>query len=156
MDLYALAEQIEATPVADAIKSSNWAFPAIEAVHLLALATLGGAVAMLDLRLLGVGLSAQPISLVERNARPWLLSALAVMVATGVTLALSEPVKLEGKTAFWVKMAALAAAIVFCLAVRGPLARRDALGPLAARLVASLSLALWLSVALAGRWIGFS
>ena len=38
------------------VVDSNWLFPVIEAVHLLALAVLGGAVLVVDLRLLGLGL----------------------------------------------------------------------------------------------------
>ena len=154
MSLYPVFEALEATPVGAAIKESVWLFPAIEAVHLLALATLGGAVLMLDLRLLGLGLTGQPVATVERDSRPWLIGAVAAMILTGSLLGVSEAVKLYDKQAFWVKMIALAAALLFTFAVKAPLARR---GPnrLAAP-VAVVSLALWLTVAIAGRWIGFS
>ena len=155
MDLYPLFEALEATPVGAAIRESVWLFPAIEAVHLLALALLGGAVLMLDLRLLGVGLAAQATSAVERGARPWLIGAIATMIVTGALIGLSEAVKLHDKPAYWVKMAALATALVFTFAVKLPLAHRDVAG-LSAKALAVVSLALWLTVALAGRWIGFS
>jgi hypothetical protein len=154
MSLYRQFEALEATPVGDGIKNSVWLFPAIEAVHLLALALLGGTILMLDLRLLGLGLTAQPASAVERETRPWLIGALATMILTGGLLGVSEAVKLYDKQAFWVKMIALAAALIFTFAVKTPLAHR---GPgWAARPLAVVSLALWLTVALAGRWIGFS
>lgn len=154
MSLYHQFEALEATPIGDGIKTSVWLFPAIEAVHLLALAVLGGAILMLDLRLLGLGLTSHPASSVEREARPWLIGALVVMVITGGLLGLSEALKLYDKPAFWVKMVALAFALVFTFAVKAPLAHR---GPgWAARPLAVVSLALWLTVAIAGRWIGFS
>jgi hypothetical protein len=154
MSLYHQFEALEATPVGDGIKNSVWLFPAIEAVHLLALALLGGAILMLDLRLLGLGLTGQPASRVERETRPWLIGALATMVVTGGLLGVSEALKLYDKRAFWVKMIALSCALVFTFAIKGPLARRDpgAIGKAAAL----VSLALWLTVAIAGRWIGFS
>jgi len=155
MNLYSLFNALEEGPVGAAIKESVWLFPAIEAVHLLALAILGGAILMLDLRLLGAGLSQQTTSGVERDARPWLLMALATMIVSGVLIGLSEALKLYDKQAFWVKMAALGAALVFTFAVKLPLARRDVAG-LAAKALAVVSIALWLTVALAGRWIGFS
>jgi hypothetical protein len=155
MDLYGVFEGLEASAIGGAIKDSLWLFPAIEAVHLLALAMLGGALLMLDLRLLGVGLAAQPVSAVERTARPWLIGAIATLILTGVLIGLSEAVKLYGKPAYWVKMAALAAALIFTFAVKAPLARREVAG-IAAKALAAVSLALWLTVALAGRWIGFS
>jgi len=154
VSLYHLFEAMEATPIGAGIKNSVWLFPAIEAVHLLALAMLGGATLMLDLRLLGLGLSAQSTSMVERSTRPWLIGALVVMIASGMLIGLSEALKLYDKQAFWVKMIALAAALVFTFAVKNPLARRDP--GLIAKPLAVVSLALWLTVAIAGRWIGFS
>ncbi len=156
VDLYALFESFEQTPIGDGIKQSVWIFPAIEAVHLLALALLGGAVLMLDLRLLGIGLTTQSPSVIERQTRPWLIGAVSVMIATGIPLFLSEALKLYDKEAFWVKMSALIVVLVYTFAVHGPFARRDpALGALS-RTIAGVSIALWLMVAIAGRWIGFS
>lgn len=154
MSFYPVFEALEATPVGAGIKESVWLFPAIEPVHLLALATLGGAVLMLDLRLLGLGLNTQPIPIVERAARPWLAGAVATMIVTGSLLGLSEALKLYDKQAFWVKMIALACALVFTFAVKAPMARRGP-GVMAAPLAVA-SIALWLTVAVAGRWVGFS
>jgi hypothetical protein len=155
MELYSVFEALEAGAIGATIKESLWLFPAIEAVHLLALAVLGGALLMLDLRLLGVGLNLQTTASVERGARPWLIASMALMIASGVLIGLSEALKLYDKPAFWVKMASLAVALVFTFAVKLPLARREIAGP-AAKALAAVSLSLWLIVALAGRWIGFS
>lgn len=155
MDLYPIFDSIELSPLGTAIRDSLWLFPAIEAVHLLALATLGGAALMLDLRLLGVGLRTLSPATVERNIRPWLWGALGVLVLTGMLLAISEAVKLYGKPAFWLKMSTLAAVLLFTVLVRNPLARRDVSGAGAA-LIGLISISLWLVVAAAGRWIGFS
>jgi hypothetical protein len=155
MDLYAQFAAVEATALGTQIKESLWLFPAIEAVHLLALALLGGSLLMLDLRLLGVGLTLVPTSQVERGSRPWLVAALATMIISGVLIGISEALKLYDKQAFWVKMAALLAAVLFTFAVKHPAARRDVTG-LKAKTLATASIALWLTVALAGRWIGFS
>jgi uncharacterized membrane protein len=155
MALYSVFEALEAGAIGATVKESLWLFPAIEAVHLLALAFLGGALLMLDLRLLGVGLNRQTTTSVERGARPWLIVSVALMIVSGVLIGLSEALKLYDKPAFWVKMATLAVALVFTFAVKLPLARREVTGA-AAKALAVVSLGLWLTVALAGRWIGFS
>ena len=49
-------EWCEASWIGNAIRQSLWLFPVIEAVHLLGLCVLGGAVLMVDLRMLGAGL----------------------------------------------------------------------------------------------------
>ncbi len=147
----------EASAIGRAVAESVWAFPILEAVHLLGLCMLGGAVLVVDLRLLGAGLTGQSVARLSRYARPWLVAALVVMVLTGVPLFLSEAIKAYYNTSFWVKMCTLPVALTFTFAVRERVARRedpvpDALG----RLVGAVSLALWFTVAAAGRWIGFS
>ena len=148
-------DALERGPVGMAIRESLWLFPAIEAVHLLGLALLGGAVLMVDLRLLGVGLNRRAPALVVADAKPWLLLAIGVMFATGVPLFLSEAVKCFYNYSFWVKMIALPIALVFTFAVKHPLARRNPPRAVAA-LMGLASIAVWFTVAAAGRWIGFS
>jgi len=155
LSLYAQFAAVEGSDLGTAIKASSWLFPAIEAVHLLALALLGGSLLLLDLRLLGAGLTLQSTSTVERETRPWLISALTAMVVSGVLIGCSEALKLYDKPAFWVKIATLAVAVIFTFTIKLPLARRDVSG-LEAKSIAVLSIGLWLTVALAGRWIGFS
>ena len=139
------------------VVGSLWLFPVIEAVHLLALSMLGGAVLVVDLRMLGLGLTNRRVEELWREARPWMLGAIAMLVATGVPLFLSEAIKCYYSDAFWVKMTTLPFAILFAFTIRARVirgavrytARRQAL-------VGALSIALWLTVAAAGRWIGFS
>ena len=50
--------------------------PAVNIVHLCAMVTFLGALMVVDLRLMGTGLTHQPVAVVARDARPWLLGAL--------------------------------------------------------------------------------
>ena len=156
--LFPFFQWCEATSLGTAIRNSPWAFAVIESVHLLALSVIGGAVLVVDLRLLGLGLRRQSIADVARDAFPWLVGSLIVMLVTGVGLFLSEPTKCYYSTPFWVKMISLAIAIVFTFAVRRPVTLADEarMRPAWYKLVALLSLTLWFSVGAAGRWIGFS
>lgn len=156
MSVFKTFEAVEATPLGSLIRESTWMFPVIEAGHLLSLALLGGSVLMLDLNLLGVGLQPHSAALVERRARPWLVAAATALIVTGVLLGISEAAKLYDRRAFWVKMIALAAALVFTFAIRMPVARRLGPGAVSGKLIAVVSIALWLTVAISGRWIGFS
>ena len=150
-------EWLEETAVAQAIRQSTWLFPAVEAAHLLALCALGGALLVVDLRLLGVGLRATPIDELAREARPWLVRSVALLVVTGAALFASEAVKCYHNPSFRVKMATLPVALVYTFAVRQRAAAGGALVTSArSRLLGAVSIALWLTVAAAGRWIGFS
>lgn len=157
MELYGVFDWLELTAVGVAIRDSTWLFPAIEAVHLLGLAALGGAVLIVDLRLLGVGLKNRPAAYLLKQTLPWLVAAIVVMFTTGIPLFLSEAIKCYFKPAFWVKMGALALALLFTFGWRNRIVRAGPrLSPWQARGIAGCSLALWFTVAAAGRWIGFS
>jgi uncharacterized protein DUF6644 len=158
MMLYEFFMWCERTAIHDAIANSLWAFAVIESVHLLALAAIGGAVLVVDMRMLGFGLRRQPIGEVARNAYPWLVGSLIVMLSTGIPLFLSEPTKCYYSSPFWVKMTALALAIVFTFTIRRMVTRADEsrMRPAFYKLTALVSLTLWFTVGAAGRWIGFS
>jgi hypothetical protein len=147
----------EATALGHGIKESAWLFPVIESVHLLGLSVLGGAVLVVDLRMLGAGLQSRPIAELAREARPWLLGSIGVMIVTGTALFLSESVKCYYSQAFWVKITAIPIAVLFTLTVRQRVTARAGMTTTATtRLVAIVSMTLWFTVAAAGRWIGFS
>ncbi len=140
------------------IIGSNWLFPVIESIHLLGLAVLGGAILVVDMRLLGLGLKNHPVAELARDARPWMKGALIVMVATGIPLFLSEPIKCYYSQPFWNKMTALAIGLVFTFTIRARVTETESVRHTARRqaVVGALSLALWFTVAASGRWIGFS
>ena len=154
MTLYHTAQIIEASALGQTIRESTWLFPAIESTHLLALALLGGAILIMSLSILGWGLKT-PVAELYKSAHRYLNAAVIVLLITGVLLGISEPVKLYGREAFWVKMISLSIALLVTYFVFNPLVRRGA-GGFAARGVTVLTLAAWLLVAMAGRWIGFS
>jgi hypothetical protein len=149
-------EWCESSALIVAMRGSLWLFPAIEAVHLIGLALIGGAVLLVDLRLLGFGLRRQPVAHVARDAERWLLVSLAVMLPSGFLLFMASAVKCYYLAAFWVKMTSLALALVFTFTARRHVATADAAlcNPALAKLVGATSLLLWATVAVAGRWVG--
>ncbi len=148
----------ESTALGTAIRMSPWAFAVIESVHLLGLAVIGGAVLLVDLRMLGFGLRNQRIAELARAVFPWLVGSLVVMLLTGVALFLSEPLKCYDSRAFWVKMISLGLAMPFTLTIRRTVTMADEtrVRPIWFKLVALVSLSLWFGVGAGGRWIGFS
>jgi hypothetical protein len=158
MSLLPFFEWCENTAIGEAIRNSLWLFPVIEGFHLLALALIGGAVLLVNMRLLGLLLRERPVAELARDVQPWLLGGLLVMFASGVPLFLSESIKCYYSVAFWVKMSALLAVLVFTFTVhrRVTLAGERRVGPVRGRLVAAVSLVLWAAVGWGGRWIGFS
>jgi hypothetical protein len=141
-----------------AVNESKWAFAALEAGHLLSLAMLGGAVLLVDLRILGWGLKEEPIRKIARAAQPWLIAGLAGMIVTGVPLLASlAGSKYYGNEAFRLKMCFLAAALLFTFTIRQRFALREGspVGALQAKMIAVTSVLLWSGVGIMGRGIGF-
>jgi hypothetical protein len=157
MSLHAFFVWCEHTVVGTTVRESIWLFPIIEVVHLIGLAALGGAILLVDLRLLGIGLHGVPVASLARSARPWLWTSLAVTVGSGMLLFLSEALKCYENQAFWLKVVFLIAALLFAGLVRPRFTRDATAGPgrLGARLAGAVSLLLWTGVAAAGRGIGF-
>jgi hypothetical protein len=154
MSLYHTAQNIEASALGQTIRESTWLFPAIESTHLLALALLGGSILIMALSILGWGLKT-PVAELYKSAHRYLNGAVIVLLISGVLLGVSEPVKLYGRQAFWVKMISLALALLLTYFAFNPLVRRGASGA-SLRSITLLTIASWLMVAMAGRWIGFS
>ncbi len=157
LDLLPWFEWCEASALGQFVRTSIWMFPVIEATHLLGLASLGGAVLIVDLRLLGLAFADQPIAVLARGAQRWLTLSIAFMLASGFLLFMSEAVKCYHNPSFWVKIITMPFAIAFTLLVRQRVAMREAtVTGASSRLIALVSIALWFTVAMGGRWIGFS
>lgn len=157
MSLLEFCESVEYSGLVIAMRGLWWFFPVIATIHLLGLAVIGGAVLLVDLRLLGFGVRSQPAAQLVRDAERWLVGSLFVMVATGTLLWMCFATKYYYLAFFWVKLAALIFVVGFTFSVRRRVAMADetSVNPLVRKLVAVASLSLWTTVALGGRWIGF-
>src|SRR3954453_14596738 len=93
----------EATPLGKMIRNSEYAFPMIEFVHLAALAVIGGAVLVVDMRLLGLGLKKTSAAQLAKDAQPYVTGSLIVMIVTGISLYASEATNCYASVAFWIK-----------------------------------------------------
>src|SRR5437667_1261519 len=157
MSLLDFFKSLQYSSLLSAMRDSPWIFPIIASVHLMGLALIGGAVLLVDLRLLGLGMRNQPLPQLARDAERWLVLSLVILLPTGILQFMCfAATKYYYLTAFWVKMAALFLALVFTFAVRRKLAMADDMreSPVWSKLVAVVSLSLWSIVAIAGRLIG--
>jgi hypothetical protein len=153
-----MLQLIEQTRLSTAIRQSNWAVMALEAVHLLGLALLGGAAVIAAIAALQRrGLRGIAVAEFVKELRPLTLLGLMVMVGSGSLIALSMPFKYYNNAAFRWKMLLLAGALVMTLlltrAAGGGAGGAVRLSLL--RALALLALLLWLGVGFSGRLIGF-
>jgi hypothetical protein len=158
MDLLPFFQWCYQTPIGETIRNSTWLFPVIETFHLLGLGLTAGTVLIVNLRLLGVGLSRQPVAQLWVAVQPWLLGGLILMFMSGIPLFLSESIKCLYNYAFWLKMTSLFLVLLFTFTVQRRVTQSGMTSdrPMLGRFTALISLTLWFGVAGGGRWIGFS
>jgi len=137
------------------LRSVDWYGAMINVAHLLALVVFFGGLLIVDLRLMGRGLTTQPLAQVAREARPWLFGGFLGLVVTGIPQLMLQPLKEYNSDIFWFKMYVLAAAIIFTLTVRQMATQADErkLG-MWGTLIGLVSMALWAGVAIPARLIG--
>ncbi|MFZ5719581.1 MAG: DUF6644 family protein [Pseudomonadota bacterium] len=114
-----------------------------EVGHLLAIALLGGASILVNLRLIGFGIVDEPPSEVNRNTRAWMHIGVIGVLVTGLLIGASNAERLYTSEAFTAKMLGLAAAIVLTYGVSMPLAKAEGRAGGAVRIAAVVGLALW-------------
>ncbi len=99
------------------------------ALHLVGLALMGGAVLLLNLRLLGANPTGQSLPDIERSTRPWLIAGLATVLITGVIIGMLNSYRLYTSVPFFVKIMSLIGACIFSFGVTNVLAKSKARHP---------------------------
>lgn len=151
-------EWMETTPLGVAGKTWGALFAVVQALHLLSMAVLGGAVLLGDARLMRLAFTDITLQAFSRQCDRLFDWALLCVVLTGVFMACGVAVKIYYLPVYWYKMLALGIGVLFVYRVRRPLLRApEERLPAAVRImVAVASVMVWFSVAATGRWIGFS
>ena len=135
---------------------SVWPTPIVQCIHLVAVAVFAGALLLVDLRLLGTGLTMASIPQVARVAQPWLVGSFVVLVLTGIPQMTSTAMKQYYSPFFWWKMQAVFIGLVVTFLIRRHIASKEEghYGPVWPKVVGVTSIALWTSVTIGARLIG--
>ena len=161
MTVVQLAEALSQQAWAQDIAGS-WMFPALETLHVFALIAVLGTIALVDWRLLGLSSRQHSVALLSRQTLPWTWAGFGLAVASGLLMSVGQAGEYITNPSFLIKMTLLVLAglnmLAFHLLTWRTVSRWDveAPPPLAARVAGALSLALWIGVVAAGRWIAFT
>jgi hypothetical protein len=151
---------LEASAFAAAIRQSTWIYPLANVGHVVVLTVFAGAVAIMDVRLLGGMAATAPAKLIGR-ARSVALVALLGMAATGFVLFAAEASHVAVNAVFLFKVALIVTGVVnVAIYEFGAKHLVQALPPGAAmpavaRRTGMLSIGIWLAVAACGRSIAY-
>lgn len=148
----AAAEMLQQWAPVAWLRTSVYAYPTLEVLHILGIALLFGTVWIVDLRLLGT-IRKGNLHELARLLLPWTLAGFVLAAFTGLLMFTTRASDLIANGAFVVKMGLLFAAgcNAALLHARGPLDDCNTV----TRLQALLSVALWIAVVFCGRWIAY-
>jgi hypothetical protein len=139
--------------------NSKWGWPTAESVHFLGLSLLVGCIGLFDLRLLGLG-KRIPIAALHRLI-PWGLTGYAINLVSGAAFLMTEPNQYIYNPSFHFKILFMAVAgfnaTAFYLTAYRPATAPDAAAdaPRSAKIVATISLCMWIGVIVCGRLLTF-
>jgi len=131
-------------------------------LHVLGLSVVFGTMLIVDLRLLGIASIRRPFTRITSDIMKWTWASFIWTAATGVLMFITNASVYYHNFFFRTKIVLLALAgmnmVIFELTSGRTVHRwhKDAAAPLAGRTAAVLSLLLWITIIVMGRWIGFT
>lgn len=151
--------RLQATPLAEALRSTTWGYAITEALHLIGIAILVGAAVALDLRLLGFARTHISLAGARTALHRLAVTGAVLAVWTGLLLFITDARQLAANPAFLTKVGLLTLAAVNAATFHARIARtlttqgsepRRRLRPYAV-----ISLAAWLGAITCGRFIAY-
>jgi hypothetical protein len=155
-------ERIEYSSFGTAIAESPWMFPTFEVLHVIALLTVIGTIAVVDLRLIGAASRTHRVSLIARDMLPWTWGAFGLAAVTGGLLFVSKAHSYMINPWFLAKMSLMALAGLNMAYFHRTVWRTvgdwelNAPFPPAAQIAGWASLIFWVVIVFCARAIGFT
>jgi hypothetical protein len=161
MSFDGMIDVIQASALAEWMRTSVKAMPIVNALHVLAATTVFGTILIVDLRLLGFPDTRRPFTRISDEMLRLTWAAFALALLTGGLMFAANAQTYVGNTAFQLKMLALIGAAVNMaifqrITFRGVGAWDQARPPLAGRVAGAASIVIWVTVIFLARWIGFT
>ena len=162
VDIRALLGWFQGSGLAERIRESLYIFPTLEALHVVGLTLVFGTILILDLRLLGLASTHRPVHLVVTDVLKWTWATFALTALTGAFMFITNALVYFDNVYFRLKIALLVLAglnmLAFELTARRTINQWDQArsAPRAGRVVAIVSIVIWVGVIFTGRMIGFT
>jgi hypothetical protein len=141
--------------LADALNDTEWAFPLAECIHIGGFAIAVGSIALVDFRMLNLGLRQETAARILRYTELWTVFALIFVLFSGFMLFISQPGVYKINPIFPIKMYVLLAALVYNFTVHRKVATMQNPPAGLSKLVAAISLLLWVAIVFGGIFTGF-
>jgi hypothetical protein len=139
----------------DALNDTEWAFPLAECIHIGGFAVAVGSIALVDFRMLNLGLRHETAAQILRYTELWTVFAMVFVIFSGFILYISQTGVYRINPIFPIKMYVLLAALIYNFTVHRKVATMKKPPAALSGFVASISLLLWVAVVFGGIFTGF-
>ena len=146
-------EWCQQSALSELVRKQSWTIPAIEILHLTGVILVFGSMLVINLRLFGLVFASEPSSAIAADLSRRTRLGLILLVITGPLLFFAQPMKLFETPDFSIKLALVAIASTYHLAVHR---KRMLASEVDHRLKisAGISMTLWMAAILAGVEVG--
>jgi len=147
-----IGEALQSNSVIITLNSVGWMAAGLEIIHYFGMFILVGSIAMVDLRVIGIAGQQQSATKLAQRLFPWMWTGLALNFLSGFVMFAGIAASYIPDPTFHMKMWVVLAAVVFGIIVqwRVPAWDTSPTMPVSAKLIAAVSLLLWVGAILAG------
>ena len=156
------AEWLSTTSLSILIQTHNdWVIPTIQSIHIVGIGVVLSSVVMIDLRILGLAGRDQTLRETIDRFAPWLSWALVVLLVTGISMVIGEPVRALLSLSFWLKMflvavgAIVAGLLQMSMKSNEPHWEQTLVNRRTVKSLAIVTLLIWVGIVILGRLIAY-
>jgi hypothetical protein len=158
--MFEFAQWLEQTHVSLTIRAVTWIVPLAQIIHIITIGIVFVSLLTIAMRVLGWTRMDQAFGVVMARFAPWIRRGLVILLLTGLTLVVGEPIRELMSLSFWLKMGLLAIGVAGALRFSRSVRPLAALGhepqfSAATRSAAILTVLLWLAIIFLGRAIAY-
>jgi hypothetical protein len=155
------ADWIAETRLSEWGQQQSWLVPTSQSIHIIAVSVVFASAVIISLRTLGVGSTGRSVRQLVKTFRPWMYGSLVTLLVTGTMQTIIEPLRQFSATVFWIKMALIICVVLITTTFvrrvrREPVPRVREQSSTTAKVLAVVSLALWIAIIFCGRLIGYT
>ncbi|MES3006206.1 MAG: DUF6644 family protein [Pseudomonadota bacterium] len=136
--------------------------PILQTIHLLSIVAIMASIVMIDLRVLGLAVPSQHLDEMIARLKPWTWWGVIVAASSGIWFVLARPNRYFSNPVFQIKLVLLLAVLILTFifyrwsTTDKNLWQAQGHKVVIVKLIAIVSLGLWVGVVMAGRWIAYS
>jgi hypothetical protein len=145
-------EWLEHTSWVTTIANTAWLYTSISVVHYFTLLVMVGSIVLLDLRVLGVAARRRPLTQLAEELFPWMWTAFGLAIFSGFLEFTTDAGDYLPDKVFRVKMTVILLAVMSAIVVQRGVPKWGQLPaiPTSAKVMAFISILLWIGSILAG------